>query len=440
MAGIVTKNDSDLWVKADGSRKWLRWAVHPWMAENGEIGGIIILAEDISRYKLVELALRASEDDLNRAQTVGNIGSWRLDVCNNELTWSSEAYRIFGVAEGTQLTYETFLDRVHPDDRDYVNHMWQAALAGKPYDIEHRLLVDGRIVWVREKAELELDSENRAVGGFGITQDITARRQAEEQLKEANDRLAGVAAERAANLRALSSALTLTEQRERDNLYELLHDHVQPLLIAVRLGLSGLGEHSAQSYMLRTVAEANEQISQVLETLRTLSVELSPPLIRERGLVPALESLGRWVQSKYGLTVEMTADADTEPASMTIRLLCFNSVRETLTNVVKYAGTQEVALDLQREDPDMLRIIVRDRGVGFDPELGHEGSGLANLERRLGMVGGNLSVESAPSVGTMVTLRVPLETVPDLELAPESRDDAERVAHGNESTIHEITV
>lgn len=71
--------------------------------------------------------------------------------------------------------------------------------------------------------------------------------------------------------------------------------------------------------------------------------------------------------------------ADTEPASMTIRLLCFNAVREALMNVVKYGGTQEVTLDLQREEPDMLRIVVRDRGAGFDPEGEPGGSGLTNF-------------------------------------------------------------
>lgn len=439
MSGKIIKNDSDLWIKADGTKMWLRWAVHPWIAENGQIGGIIISAEDISHYKRIELALRASEDDLNRAQTVGNIGSWRLDVQRNELTWSSEAHRIFGVAEGTHLSYETFLDRVHPDDRDYVDHMWQAALAGKPYDIEHRLLVDGRIVWVREKAELEFDSEGHVLGGFGITQDITRRRHVEEQLTKANDRLAAVAAERAANLRELSSALTLAEQRERDRLYELLHDHVQPLLIAVRLGLSGLGEHSPQKLVLQNVRETIEQISQVILTLRTLSIELSPPLIRERGLVPALESLCHWVRSRYGLSVDMKHGQETEPTSMTIRLLCFNAVREILMNVVKYAGTQEVSLELQREEIDMLRIVVRDRGVGFDPIGGHVGSGLANFERRFGMVGGSLSLESSPGAGTIVTLRAPLESIQNSGIAPESRGIAEMAARGNEGTVHEVT-
>jgi PAS domain S-box-containing protein len=439
MAGIVTRNDSDLWIRPDGSRRWLRWAVHPWKGDNGLVGGIIMSSEDITPYKRTELALRASEDDLNRAQAVGKIGSWRLDVRRNELTWSKAEYRIFGIAEGTPLTYETFLGRVHPDDRAYVDSMWQAALSGKPYDIEHRLLVDGKVLWVREKAELELGDEGQVVGGFGITQDITARRETEELLKKANDRLAAVAAERAANLRELSAALTLAEQRERDNLYELLHDHVQPLLISVRLGLSGLGEHSPQQLMLQTVRETIVQISRVIVTLRTLSIELSPPLIRERGLVPALESLGRRFQPNYGLKLKLTHGPDTEPASMPIRLLCFNAVREALMNVVKHAGTQEVTLDLQREEPDMLRVVVRDHGAGFDPEREPGGSGLASLARKLGMVGGTLSVESFPGDGTIVTLRVPLETVQESQVAPESRGDSESATRGNAGAVHEVT-
>ena len=94
----------------------------------------------------------------------------------------AEAYRIFGVPPGTPLSYETFLAIVHPADRDFVDRQWQAALAGAPYDIEHRILVDGRMQWVREQAELEFDDAGRLRGGFGTTQDITERREAAEQL------------------------------------------------------------------------------------------------------------------------------------------------------------------------------------------------------------------------------------------------------------------
>ena len=408
LAGVASKNDMDMWLKADGSRQWLRWAVHPWLDEEGAVGGIIMSAEDMTHYRMVELALRASEDDLVRAQVVGKIGSWRLDVQRNELTWSAENYRIFEIPEGTQLTYETFLSRVHPDDQGYVDRMWQAALAGQPYDIEHRLLVDGKVKWVNEKAELEFDAQGGLAGGFGITQDITERLLMKNRLRDANARLTAVAAQRAAHLLELSGALTRAEQRERDRLYELLHDHVQPLLVAARLGLSGLSERTSQAEMLQTIADARDHISHVIQTARTLSIELNPPLIRERGLVPALESLCRWVRTNHGLTVDLAWEPETEPASMTARLLCFKSVRELLMNVVKYAGTAQATIALEQARAGMLRITVRDQGKGFDPAVEHDGSGLSNLERRLAMIGGGLTVDSASGGGTVATLLAPL--------------------------------
>ena len=91
--------------------------------------------------------------DFNCAQSVAKIGSWRLDVRRNELHWSDEIYRIFGVDPGTFMNYEAFLACVHPDDRAYVDRKWQAGLAGEPYDIEHRVVAQGKTKWVREKAD-----------------------------------------------------------------------------------------------------------------------------------------------------------------------------------------------------------------------------------------------------------------------------------------------
>ncbi len=150
--------------------------------ENGKPLGATVIGHDITERKRADEALQESRKDLDRAQTVGKIGSWRLDIDRNVLTWSDENHRIFGVPRGTPLTYETFLSLVHPDDREYVDTRWKAGLSGEPYDIEHRILVDGRVKWVREKAYLEFDDAGGLLGGFGITQDITERKRAEEAL------------------------------------------------------------------------------------------------------------------------------------------------------------------------------------------------------------------------------------------------------------------
>ena len=99
--------------------------------------------------------MQKSREDLNRAQAVAHTGSWRMDVKSNELTLSDENYNIFGIPEGTPMTYETFLGTVHPDDCEYVREKWSAALRGEPYDIEHRIVINGEVRWLRERAQLE---------------------------------------------------------------------------------------------------------------------------------------------------------------------------------------------------------------------------------------------------------------------------------------------
>ena len=134
-------------------------------------------------YKQAKQALLENEQDLNRAQAVAHTGSWRLDVQSNQLLWSEETHRIFGIPKGTPMTYETFLTSVHPEDREYVDHRWTSALRGEPYDIEHRIVVENKIRWVRERAELEFDSNGELKGGFGTVQDITERKLIENELR-----------------------------------------------------------------------------------------------------------------------------------------------------------------------------------------------------------------------------------------------------------------
>ena len=86
------------------------------------------LVREVAERRRPKQALRESREDLNRAQAVAHVGSWRLDVRKNELTWSDETHRMFGIPRETALTYETFLSAVHPEDRLNVDQKWQAAL------------------------------------------------------------------------------------------------------------------------------------------------------------------------------------------------------------------------------------------------------------------------------------------------------------------------
>jgi PAS domain S-box-containing protein len=146
------------------------------------------LNAELLERRAAEENLRKTEDDLNRAQRVARTGSWRLDVRRDELRWSAETYRMFGVPEGTPLTYQTFLAAVHPEDRGRVDREWHRALEGAPYDVEHRILVDGSVKWVHERARLEFDAAGGLQGGFGTVQDITEQREAQQALWQSEAR------------------------------------------------------------------------------------------------------------------------------------------------------------------------------------------------------------------------------------------------------------
>ena len=184
--------------------------------------------EVLQRERADRNRAKESEATLNRAQAVAHIGSWRLDIPGNELTWSEEVFRLFGVPAGTALTYEAFLAMVHPEDRSALDRAWAAALRGAPYDIEHRIIVDNQVRWLRERAEVEFDATGRALGGVGTVQDITQRRQAEQEIRTLNTELEERVRTRTAELEAAnrskdellvrqqSTAAALAEARERE--------------------------------------------------------------------------------------------------------------------------------------------------------------------------------------------------------------------------------
>lgn len=141
-------------------------------------------------------------------------------------------------------------------------------------------------------------------------------------------------------------------------------------------------------------------------------MELSPPALRDQGLVAALHWLADWMQTKHHLQVQVTVAATVEPRDPTVRTLLYQCVRELLLNVVKYAGVAEATLHLSLGDADEFRLAVRDGGQGFDPALvtsRNPGSfGLASIRRRIELVGGRVHLDSAAGRGTEVRIEVPL--------------------------------
>ncbi len=161
--------------RPDGVATWVMGQALREPSDTDRTGGCVGTITDITERKHTEETLRRSQENLNRAQEVAHIGSWHLDIAANTLTCSDEAYRIFGLPQGTRLTYERFLELVHPDDRQALDDAWRAALASGWASLEYRILVAGETKWISGIAEIERDADGTPLRGVGTSQDITQR-------------------------------------------------------------------------------------------------------------------------------------------------------------------------------------------------------------------------------------------------------------------------
>ncbi len=146
------------------------------------------IIKDISERKQIEKILEQQRYFIDKAQEMALIGAWTLEIQDNKLFWSEETYKIFGVPANAELTYEIFINCVHPDDRIYVDKEWHNALLHHSYDIEHRIIVNDEVGWVREKAEFELNEKDECIRAVGFVQDITGYKTIENELKESEQK------------------------------------------------------------------------------------------------------------------------------------------------------------------------------------------------------------------------------------------------------------
>ncbi|KAB7627586.1 response regulator [Alkalilimnicola sp. S0819] len=257
--------------------------------------------------------------------------------------------------------------------------------------------------------------------------DITKRKQAERALAALNETLerrvlerTREAEQRAAQLRVLAAQLANAEQRERRRIAEVLHDHLQQLLVAAKLRVSYLQNRVVEAWSGPVFHELSELIDESLDASRSLTVELSPPILYDAGLVAALDWLARWSLDKNGLRVTVRAGEEIDPLPEDLRAFLFQAVRELLFNVVKHGRISEAEIELERDAEQQLWIGIRDHGRGFDAAeavryQGSGGFGLFSIRERIEVLGGQFILETAPGEGTTVRLSLPVSALPPTE-------------------------
>lgn len=228
-----------------------------------------------------------------------------------------------------------------------------------------------------------------------------------EQLTRAN----GEIQKRTNALESLARQLTETEHRERRRMAEILHDGLQQLLVGAQLSARIL-HTSATEDQRPEIERLNRMLAEAIQSSRTLTYDLCPPVLLHPGLGSAFVWLAGQMKEKQGLKVELEIREDVEPADESAKVFLFNAVRELLFNVVKHSGTWEARLELRAVE-GLLHIRVADAGVGLDPstitgEPTKAGFGLFSIKERIALFDGTMEIKSRPGGGSSVNLTVPI--------------------------------
>lgn len=232
--------------------------------------------------------------------------------------------------------------------------------------------------------------------------------------------------DKAQRLRSLAHQLSQAEQAERSRIARLLHDHLQQIVASIKFQVGRMSSEQLPEQRRQVQA----LLDQVMDVSRTLTVELSPPVLMDMGLSAGLNWLTNWMRQKHNLHVTSEIDSDAEPGAEPTRLMLFHAVRELLLNVVRHAQVNEASLVMKRSD-DQLCITVSDSGVGFDPRTLEKPAdtantfGLAHMRERIRLLGGDMHIESGPGRGTRITLVAPRHAEqPATVAAPFQADEA----------------
>lgn len=384
-------------VRKDGSRFPVQIDATAVKDEAGQILYRVVNVQDITARHQTEEVLRESEAHLARAQAQGKLGSWRMDTRNDVLEWSAECHRIFAISPGTALSYKVFLDCVHPEDREFVDCAWRAAVEGAAYDIVHRIVVAGQVKWVRQRAELEYAADGTLLRGLGTTQDITELKLHEDELLRSRQ-----------SLRELAAHHEKIREEERTHIAREIHDELGQYLTALRMDTAMLNIRFGADHpeLGQHVVGMKRTIDTTIGAVRNLATSLRPGAL-DMGLVSAAEWLLSGFEERARVRCRLHApeqlELDEERATAAFRIL-----QESLTNIARYAQATEVDARIEWVD-GILEMDIRDNGVGFDnAEVRKRKTfGLMGMRERTLQFGGESRIDSEPGAGTTVRIRIP---------------------------------
>jgi PAS domain S-box-containing protein len=413
--------------RKDGQIRWIEHACQPVKGPSGEFWGLRVSNRDITPRKHAEEALRRSEQSLAEAQRIAHLGNWDWNIATNELYWSDEVYRIFGLRPREfGATYEAFLASVHPDDRGAVKKAVGESLADPhtPYSIDHRVIrQDGTERIVHERGEVTFDETGKPVRMIGTVHDITELKRAEVESYRARRELLRM--ERVSHMGELTASLA--------------HELNQPLTAilsnagaALRFLQSDRLDPGELREILEDIVKDNKRAGDIIRSLRSMlkQEEMERETISINDVLRDMISLFHSEAIIRNIEVEMDL-ADPSPLVHVDRVQIQQVMLNLIMNAAEIMSRNEpegrkIILKTRPVDHGAVQVAVRDLGPGieeknldriFEPFFTTKRSGLGmglSLSRSIIEAhGGRIWVENNPDKGVTFYFEIPVVTTRD---------------------------
>ena len=374
-----------------------------------KVGGKLVMQgifRDITERMKAEDALKKSEEKYYKLIEHANDAIVSINREGMIIGFNLKAEKMFGYSHEEILGKSSYLLVVEEHRENQKRKLKQFEETGISSSMENKIN-EGKGLR-KDGGEFDIEFSYYILDIHGnpiataIIRDISERKEAEKKLIEHQHQL-----------RSLASQITLSEEKERRRLANCLHDEIGQQLFGIKIKLEILKDSLSSTESAKKLGSVINAIQQVTEHTRSLTVELSPPILYEMGLEKALEWLAEQTYNNYGIMVTFEDDKRKKPLDDEVKIFLYQAVRELLANVAKHAQVKNARVSI-KQDNSNIRICCEDGGVGFtysQKGMSRDGKwsiGLFSIIERLEYLGGHLEIESQPNCGAHITLVAPL--------------------------------